>query len=201
MGIAAQWRFTERWFLRVEHDRYDRDANYTGISLGLFLGGKNELKAAPISGSNPAPTAETEPEVAIAAPEPVPAVVTPPPEVCRQFNGVLEGLNFATGSAELNNKTRAILDKTIGTLREYPDVKVMVQAHTDSQGDAAYNKALSILRAQAVVDYITKANIEQSRIDAKGFGELVPIASNNTAAGRAKNRRVEFKTTDGTVCN
>jgi outer membrane protein OmpA-like peptidoglycan-associated protein len=71
-------------------------------------------------------------------------------------------------------------------------VKAEVRGHTDSQGDAAKNLELSQQRAQAVVDYLVQKGIVVARLTAKGLGETVPIADNNTDAGRAKNRRVEF---------
>ena len=68
-----------------------------------------------------------------------------------------------------------------------------VDGHTDSIGSDAYNQKLSVRRAQAVADYLEKGGIAASRMTVKGFGESQPVASNDTAEGRAENRRVELK--------
>ena len=68
----------------------------------------------------------------------------------------------------------------------------MVAGHTDSDGDAAYNKDLSQRRAQSVVNYLTGQGVEGSNMIAKGFGEEQPIADNDSAEGKAANRRVEL---------
>jgi OOP family OmpA-OmpF porin len=74
-----------------------------------------------------------------------------------------------------------------------PDIRIAVHGHTDSRGSAAYNKDLSLRRARAVVKYLMDKGVSPSRLEAEGFGPSKPIASNDTDAGRATNRRVEFK--------
>jgi outer membrane protein OmpA-like peptidoglycan-associated protein len=84
------------------------------------------------------------------------------------------------------------IDNLVQVMKDYPDLNVILEGHTDSVGTAAYNKKLSQERADAVKKYmVEKAGINANRIVAKGFGEEQPIASNDTEEGRLKNRRVE----------
>ena len=77
-------------------------------------------------------------------------------------------------------------------MKDYPDLKVVIEGHTDSVGTKAYNKNLSQERADAVKNYMVEKNgIDSNRIATEGFGEEKPIADNATAEGRAQNRRVE----------
>ena len=71
-------------------------------------------------------------------------------------------------------------------------LKLEVQGHTDNVGSDAYNQTLSEARARAVVDWLTKHGTAPDRLTAKGYGQTVPVADNNTDEGRAKNRRVEI---------
>lgn len=83
------------------------------------------------------------------------------------------------------NRIKAIMDKN-------PKVRYEVQGHTDGTGDAASNQKLSERRAQAIVDKMVELGVSPSRLVAVGKGESEPISTNDTEAGRAKNRRVEF---------
>ena len=88
----------------------------------------------------------------------------------------------------------AILDQAVDALKRYPEIKVELDGHTDSIGTDAYNQKLSERRAQIVYDYLTAHGIDASRITAvKGFGETMPIDTNATKEGRARNRRTELK--------
>lgn len=105
---------------------------------------------------------------------------------------VLRGVNFKTDSDELTVESLAILDGVSTTLAENPQIRVMVAGHTDSDGDDAYNKELSQRRAQSVVDYLSGQGVDGQNLVARGFGEEQPIAGNDTAEGKAANRRVEL---------
>ncbi|MFK8030556.1 MAG: OmpA family protein [Gammaproteobacteria bacterium] len=105
----------------------------------------------------------------------------------------LPGLKFAQGSSTLNRRARAVLDRAANTLEKYPDLRIEVAGYTDSQGDAGSNRKLSQQRAEAVRRYLETIGINRSRLSARGYGEQNPIASNNSAAGRAINRRVVLK--------
>ncbi|HLI18536.1 MAG TPA: OmpA family protein, partial [Rhodanobacteraceae bacterium] len=88
----------------------------------------------------------------------------------------------------------AILNQAVDTLNRYPQVNIEIDGYTDSIGTAAYNQKLSERRANIVDAYLTSHGIDSSRITAvKGFGKNDPIDTNKTAAGRQRNRRVEFK--------
>ena len=73
------------------------------------------------------------------------------------------------------------------------NLTIEIQGHTDNEGTVAYNQQLSTNRAKAVYDYLIEAGINKERLQFKGYGFNQPIADNNTEAGRAKNRRTEFK--------
>ena len=87
-----------------------------------------------------------------------------------------------------------ILDEAVDTLKRNPNVKVEVDGHTDSVGSDAYNQKLSERRAKGVYDYLTEHGVPQTQLDGpRGFGESQPIDTNDTAAGRQRNRRTELK--------
>jgi OOP family OmpA-OmpF porin len=114
------------------------------------------------------------------------------PDTVKKFTGVIRGINFVTGSAEITRGSRPVLDQAVLILKEYPDVKLEIQGHTDDRGSDEFNKNLSQQRADAVKLYMVNAGIDAARLTAVGYGEDKAIATNRTAAGRAKNRRTEF---------
>ncbi|MBT8433347.1 MAG: OmpA family protein, partial [Gammaproteobacteria bacterium] len=113
--------------------------------------------------------------------------------VITQINLTLEGVFFATNSAELTAEAQNILDKAVVALKASPVARVEVQAYTDNTGEAEYNQKLSTERAENVRNYLISNGIASERLTARGYGELKPKASNETREGRARNRRVEFK--------
>ena len=130
------------------------------------------------------------PVVAQAAPPPPPPPPLAPPA---KKKIVLRGVNFDFDKANIRPDARPILDEAINTLKEYKDITLSVEGHTDSVGTDAYNQTLSVRRAQAVADYLGKGGVAAARMTVKGFGESQPVASNDTDEGRAENRRVELK--------
>ncbi len=104
----------------------------------------------------------------------------------------LEGVNFENNSANLTSDAQTKLDEAVRMLNQKSNINVNIEGHTDSNGSDAYNMQLSQRRAQAVVDYLAENGIRRSRLTAVGRGEGSPIATNDTSAGRAQNRRVEF---------
>lgn len=101
---------------------------------------------------------------------------------------------FDTGSAEVKPEAAATLEDVAAVIRANPQAAVSVEGHTDSQGDEKYNLALSEQRAKAVKGWLVeKGGIEAARLSTRGWGESRPIAANDTAEGRRKNRRVEVK--------
>jgi outer membrane protein OmpA-like peptidoglycan-associated protein len=101
------------------------------------------------------------------------------------------GILFGFDSHELTPQARENIQNMAETLQKYPDTNVIVEGHTDNVGKESYNQRLSERRASAVADYAVRLGVDRSRIDTRGFGEEQPVASNETEAGRAENRRVE----------
>ena len=152
-----------------------------GIAAGALIGGLlghvicDPVKPAPVP---PPPVAQAPPP-----PPPAPAKGT--------TLATLGGANFDFNKAEVRPEGRDILDRVVKTLKDNPDVKVVVEGHTDSVGSDAYNKKLSERRAEAVKRYLVRQGIDPSRIRTVGYGKSKPIADNSTEEGRAKNRRAE----------
>jgi OOP family OmpA-OmpF porin len=86
-----------------------------------------------------------------------------------------------------------MLNEIISILEEYTDYSLRIGGYTDSQGGEATNLKLSQARVDAVKSYLTRNSVNEARIEATGYGEAKPIASNATATGRAQNRRVELE--------
>jgi outer membrane protein OmpA-like peptidoglycan-associated protein len=103
------------------------------------------------------------------------------------------GITFDTDSSTVQPHFRPTLDKVADVLDRYNQTYVDVYGHTDSTGSDAYNQALSERRADAVASYLVSRGVESARLEALGYGETQPIASNDTVEGRAQNRRVEIK--------
>lgn len=99
---------------------------------------------------------------------------------------------FAVDSTTLRPDLRADLQTIAASLQRYPDSSIVVTGHTDSTGSDAYNQRLSEGRADAVASVLIQSGVPSRRIVALGAGESRPVASNDTAAGRAQNRRVEI---------
>ncbi len=105
---------------------------------------------------------------------------------------VLKGVNFITGSDEITEASKGVLDQVAATLIKNGDVKVEVAGYTDDRGESGFNQTLSQKRAEAVKVYLRSSGVSADRMKARGYGEDAPIADNSTSAGRAKNRRVEL---------
>ena len=99
---------------------------------------------------------------------------------------VLEGINFKFGSSEIAEESQQLLDDTaLEALNENLNLRVRIEGHT-------YNMALSLQRAEAVMKYLVTQGVDSDRMEVLGKGEGYPVASNDTEAGRAHNRRIEF---------
>ncbi len=101
------------------------------------------------------------------------------------------GLLFAIDSDDLSSASQTNIANLANTLKKYEDTDILVYGHTDASGSDDYNQALSERRAESVENYLEAKGVSGGRITAKGFGESEPVASNDTAAGRQQNRRVE----------
>ena len=118
-------------------------------------------------------------------------------QVTRQGDNLVlnipSGITFAYDSANVQPQFQRTLDQVAETLAQYNETYIDVYGHTDSTGSDAYNQDLSERRAGSVASYLESRNVQSARIGTRGFGETQPIASNDTDAGRAANRRVEIK--------
>ncbi|MBU2949804.1 OmpA family protein [Tamlana agarivorans] len=102
------------------------------------------------------------------------------------------GVYFATNKYNINSESQETLNKLVGIFQDHPDTNLLVVGHTDSQGDANYNMTLSKNRANAVTGFLKQNGVSSNRLTTHWFGEEQPIADNNTAEGRAENRRVNI---------
>ena len=114
-------------------------------------------------------------------------------EVVEKIALAAKGINFETGSDKILAESFDDLDNLVKILNEYKEAKVSIEGHTDNVGVPAENLTLSQKRSDAVKAYLVSAGISETRLTATGYGDTKPIADNKTKAGKAKNRRVDFK--------
>ncbi len=142
---------------------------------------------APVVVPPPAPAPAPAP-----VPEPAPQPPPPAPVPVKEKVTIMLNVEFDTSKAIVKEKYYDDIKRVADFMKEYPDATAVIEGHTDSVGNDASNKALSEKRANSVRQYIIdKFGIDGSRLTAEGYGEEKPIASNDTAEGRQKNRRVE----------
>jgi OmpA-OmpF porin, OOP family len=119
------------------------------------------------------------------------------PEIQKEVLAIVEkaakSVFFETGKATLKKASYASLNQIVSVLQKDPMLYVDIEGHTDNVGDEEYNMKLSRERAEACRSYLISKGIADTRITAKGYGETAPIADNNTATGKAQNRRTEFR--------
>lgn len=106
---------------------------------------------------------------------------------------VLKGVNFDFDKDTLRPDAMPILDEAAAVMQRYPEISVEIAGHTDSVGSDDYNLDLSDRRAKSVMDYFISKGIDAGRLSSKGYGESAPVTGNESAAGRADNRRVEMR--------
>jgi len=102
-------------------------------------------------------------------------------------------VSFDTNSAKINPGLYSEIDRIAGIMAQYPQTRVIVEGHTDSRGSDATNMELSRRRAESVMQALVQRGVSPSQIQTVAYGETMPVASNNTAEGRQRNRRVEIK--------
>jgi outer membrane protein OmpA-like peptidoglycan-associated protein len=120
------------------------------------------------------------------------ASVLPTRETERGLVSEIGGVQFGTGTAHLTTSARESLAKFAGVVASYPSLRYLVEGHTDSTGGEETNRNLSLKRAISVRDYLIGQGIAASSTDVAGLGSSAPMAPNDTADGRARNRRVEI---------
>lgn len=104
----------------------------------------------------------------------------------------LQIINFEPYSSEIPEINKSILDQAAALIRRAPQVNLVIEGHTDNVGTAQDNKALSVKRAQAIMNYLIKQGVDPAKLQAVGMGAEKPIADNSTPEGQFKNRRIEF---------
>jgi outer membrane protein OmpA-like peptidoglycan-associated protein len=120
-------------------------------------------------------------------------------DVCRRDVAAFAGRNallFESGSARLADESAPAVDELAGYLTACPDATVHIEGHTDADGDDQLNLALSVARAEAVVEALIQRGVGYQRLYAVGYGEGLPVADNDTAAGKRANRRIAFTILD-----
>ena len=162
-----------------------RDANWTPATAAAGCDGAIVApKAAPAPAPAPAAAPAAAPKAA-PAPAPAPAAATKVTYAADAF--------FDFDKSALKKEGKAKLDDLVGKVKGINLEVIIAVGHTDSVGADAYNQKLSVRRAEAVKAYLVSKGIEKNRVYTEGKGEKQPVADNKTAAGRAKNRRVEIE--------
>ena len=213
-GLDFHLSKPKRWVARFSLQSHNVDAAFLSINLIRAFPGKRppaEPEPQPQPMAEPAPPAP----VAEPAPQPAPQPVsdqdgdgvaddadlcpgTPTGVVvnasgCSPLDITLEGLTFSSGSAAIDPSSHEVLDRVVAALQQFPSARVEIAAHTDSIGSEAFNQALSEQRANEVRVYLIEQGVAPERLTSRGYGESRPKADNDSASGRAANRRVEVR--------
>lgn len=115
------------------------------------------------------------------------------PQAVQAFTGVIDGIYFDVNSGAIETASRPALERAVKLLRDFPEVRVEISGHTDSDGSRDHNVELSRQRAEAVKQYLVDSGIDGSRLTTRGHGPDRPIADNTTRKGKSDNRRIEFR--------
>ena len=223
-GGGADVRVDERFFLRGDIDWYDRDAWFAALSVGLKIGERKTSRTSEPAHATPpsAKVAETPPAVDPVVSEP-PLVaggdedrdgVADARDACPasargvavDASGCSPSMDYDWPTVRFAYKSDSLTEDSLQALRDaaawlarHPDVRVELGGHTDSVGGQAYNQPLSEQRARQVLDYLVQLGVSRRQLSARGYGQLQPIASNDSDTGRALNRRVELRRLDAEV--
>lgn len=164
----------------------DREVKLSGDAL--YEGAAAEIRAG--LGKDFPKTWQYKPEITVK-----PAAAPVDGTVCQQlFSALLAKgrIRFESKRANIDPDSAGLLDHLIETALRCPNANIEVAGHTDSDGEDSFNQALSEKRAQAVIDYLVRAGLPANRFTAVGYGSTQPLAGNDTDAGKAQNRRIEF---------
>jgi len=114
-------------------------------------------------------------------------------EVTAEKIELKQQVHFATGKFRVLPDSFPLLDQVVQVLEDYSTMRISIEGHTDNVGKEAANLTLSQHRAEAVRDYLVAKGISPARLEAVGFGQTKPIASNKTPRGKGQNRRTELR--------
>ncbi len=212
--VGFKYCFSDKWAMRTDVNADFKDPSDQTLSgertrtynarigFSRFIGGPSRNSPCYIAPPPPAPV-YVAPAPTPAPPPPMPPTPvlqeTPTPQQpapaqkpapTRRELLTLRGNAFEFDKFSLTTGAKDTLQVVVRTLQQYPDAKIEIQGHTDWIGSETYNQALSERRAKAVRDYLVSQGIAAGRITTIGYGETQPVATNETAAGRAENRRV-----------
>lgn len=214
LGLGAEYASRSGLALRAETILFDADVYYTQLALVYRIGSNNKgntsSQADNKSLANSTSAEKVQEPVALLAALPedndedrvldsidqCPGTVnriTVDKSDCEVVSGTLQRVNFESGSAKLSRDSIARLDQVLSMLKAYGQSSILLTAHTDDQGSADANMALSKLRGFAVARYLISTGIKKRRFEVRAFGETRPIADNGTEEGRKINRRVELE--------
>lgn len=201
-----------RWAFPRDNDPQDKYLDYSaGLGFMFAFGPARAAPEAPPAPepprapapappAPPAPPPDTDGDGVIDANDRCPDT---PPGVAVDANGctlrgsvTLQGVTFEFNSADLTSESRPILAAVAADVKRFPNLRIELQGHTDSVGNDAYNLQLSERRAQSVRDFLIAEGVDPQQLTSRGYGESQPVADNQTAEGRAKNRRVVMSVID-----
>lgn len=178
----------------VDNSNRDNGAAIGAVSGALVGGVIGALMAKePAAPEKPCPAPAPKVEAPAPPPPPAPKVEVPPPPAPVKQKIVLRGINFDFDKADIKKEFVPVLEEAAQILKNNPNTTVVIEGHTDSIGTEKYNQGLSERRANSVKKFLISRGIPATQLQTVGYGESKPIADNKTAAGRAMNRRVEFK--------
>lgn len=211
-GVGGEWSSRRGLGVRAEFISFEEDINYAQLAL-LWRFGRSQQRRViqtvdkvpaqvPVITETPviAPVAtvavlDSDKDGVVDSDDQCPTTlsgVAVDSSGCDLLSGTLQGVNFTSNSATLVDSAKTRLDEVVETLNQYPEVRFELSAHTDNQGDANANQALSARRARAVAAYLIQSGIDVGRMSARAYGESRPIDTNDTPDGRRTNRRVEL---------
>lgn len=186
LGGGVMWNFADTWDLRAEYDYYDKDAQLLSLNIVKRFGSATPKRIARLEN-------RVEQQDAVIAGFAAVPVVADKQQDCSNYAVELKGVVFDRRSVELTDKSKQNLDDIVKKLSQLPaDIDFEIRAHTDDEGTELYNYTLSLTRARNVRDYLASRGIPLSRIEAQGYGEWRPVASNESESGRSANRRAEL---------
>jgi outer membrane protein OmpA-like peptidoglycan-associated protein len=115
------------------------------------------------------------------------------PKEVQAFTGTIKGITFDNDKDTIRPSSAKSLDAAVQVLKDNPEIRIKISGHTDNKGTREHNVDLSTRRAASVKKYLVEHGIDESRIQTEGFGPDKPVDTNDTSAGRANNRRIEFE--------